>query len=133
MSAPRTPDQVEGAWDEVGADIERRQRALAQHTYRESLPAEEVAEHAVAMLAEAAHLARLAEVYVVPWALAAVRAGVPLADVAVAASRDVTELRKVLLDEVALQVLVHQRPGSRYGMDPVVAEQVRALISGASS
>lgn len=134
MSAPKTPADVRGTWDALGTDISRRQSLLTGYRHGGvDLTEEEVAEHAVTLLAKGAHLARLVDAFVVDWGLTAAVAGVPLDDVAAAAGVDVAALRIRLLSFVDLQEGVHQRPDAKHGMDPVQAEQVRALISGAST
>lgn len=132
MSSPRTPDEVRASWQEVGDDIERRRAVVDRHRFgREELAPQQLAEHTIALLAEARHLAQLADAYRSEWALLVVQAGVPMVDIAAAAGMDVTALRAELLRYVSLMELVHQRPGSRFGMDPVRADEVRALIDGA--
>lgn len=132
MSAPRTPADVRGTWDALGADIMRRQSLLVGYRHGGAeLTEDEVAEHAVTLLAQGAYLARLVDAFVVEWGLTAVVAGAPLDEVAAAAGPDVAALRIQLLSFVDNQERVHQRPGTRFGMDPVQAEQVRALINGA--
>lgn len=129
MSAPRVPAEVRGGWQTIAIDLDRRYIALAGRHW-DGLAAEEVAEHALALLAQGRHLQQSLDAHVVPWALAAIRAGVPVADAAAATEWDVARLREELLGHVALLELVHQRPDTKYGMDPVQAEQVRALING---
>lgn len=132
MSAPKTPADVRGTWDALGADISRRQSLLVGYRHGGAdLNEEEVAEHAIVLLAQGAYLARLVEAFVVEWGLTAIVAGAPLDEVAAASGVDAAALRIRMLSFVDTQEQVHQRPGTRFGMDPVQAEQVRALINGA--
>lgn len=131
MSAPRTPAEARGGWRTIGEDLDRRYLALARHHHGDDVAPEEVAEHALALLAQGRYLQQSLDAHVTTWALAAVRAGVPVPEVAAATEWTVAKLTAELLAEVRLLELVHQRPGTTSGMDPVVAEQVRALINGA--
>lgn len=131
MSAPRTPADVRGTWDALGADIARRQSLLADcRSGGVDVPDEVIAEHAITLLAQGGYLARMVDAFVAEWGLTAVLAGAPFGEVADAAGLDVAALRARLLSFVDQLERVHQHPSMTYGMDPVAAEQVRALITG---